>query len=446
MSAAVDVIGQDGPTSSPAGPRAGGPRPRWVFAPAQKSAHLTAYYEACADGRGGGAYLRREGLYSSQITQWRQLRDGDALTGAVAGGAKIPKLTAEQAENARLKTAVGGDHPQTGANRCGIGDHGESSRSHGRVVARERTTTRRSPSADDQLRRTRRRPGPAPGGGPAGRGVPGHRRSPPHTAEPAQLPTWAARAAPGNKLTPAERTEVLQCSTATGSSTSRRCRSTRRFSKRAGICVRCPPCTGCCGKTRRSRTGVGRHGTHRGPSRSCRPPAPGQVFSWDITKLAGPVKGQYFDAYVMIDIYSRMIVGVHVHHIESALLAVEMMKEIFGPAQQPDGRARRPRHLDDQQAGLDPPRRPADHPVPFPSKGLQATTRIAKRGSNPEYVPIFPERFHSLGNARTFMSDFVDYYNHHHRHRTEPPPADIHYGLAEITQTRRIDTLTAARA
>ena len=40
---------------------------------------------------------------------------------------------------------------------------------------------------------------------------------------------------------------------------------------------------------------------------------PGQVFSWDITKLPGPVKGKYFDAYVMIDIYSRYIVGADVH-------------------------------------------------------------------------------------------------------------------------------------
>ncbi len=104
MSAAVDVIGQDGPMSSPVGPRAGGPRPRRVFTPAQKLTHLTAYDRACADGSGGGDYLRREGLYSSQITQWRQLRDGGALTGpAAAGGTKIPKLTAEQAENARLK-------------------------------------------------------------------------------------------------------------------------------------------------------------------------------------------------------------------------------------------------------------------------------------------------------------------------------------------------------
>jgi len=49
----------------------------------------------------------------------------------------------------------------------------------------------------------------------------------------------------------------------------------------------------------------------------------------DITKLAGPVKGTYFDAYVMIDIYSRYIVGAQVHAHESAVLAAEMMREIF---------------------------------------------------------------------------------------------------------------------
>jgi putative transposase len=57
---------------------------------------------------------------------------------------------------------------------------------------------------------------------------------------------------------------------------------------------------------------------------------PGQCFSWDITKLPGPIKGTWFDCYVMIDIFSRYIVGAHVHATESGELAVEMMKEIFG--------------------------------------------------------------------------------------------------------------------
>jgi len=57
---------------------------------------------------------------------------------------------------------------------------------------------------------------------------------------------------------------------------------------------------------------------------------PGQVYSWDITKLAGPVKGRYYDAYVMIDIYSRYIVGVSAGAHESGLLAQEMMEQVLG--------------------------------------------------------------------------------------------------------------------
>ena len=57
---------------------------------------------------------------------------------------------------------------------------------------------------------------------------------------------------------------------------------------------------------------------------------PGQVYTWDITKLPGPCRGVYYDAYVMIDIYSRYIVGAHVHARESGPLAEEMMREVFG--------------------------------------------------------------------------------------------------------------------
>ena len=56
---------------------------------------------------------------------------------------------------------------------------------------------------------------------------------------------------------------------------------------------------------------------------------PGQVYAWDITKLAGPVKGIYYDAYMMIGIYPRYIVGVRVHPHESELLAEQMMRQVF---------------------------------------------------------------------------------------------------------------------
>jgi transposase len=81
-------------------PRAGGPRRRRVFTSAEKLAHLAAYEQACQAGD-GGAYLRREGLYSSSISEWRKQRDAGVLEGK-RPGEKVGRLTAEQAEIARL--------------------------------------------------------------------------------------------------------------------------------------------------------------------------------------------------------------------------------------------------------------------------------------------------------------------------------------------------------
>lgn len=81
-------------------PRSDGPRRRRAFSASEKLAHLNAYEAACEHGDGGG-YLRREGLYSSLISEWRKQRDAGALAGK-APGEKVGKLSAEQAEIARL--------------------------------------------------------------------------------------------------------------------------------------------------------------------------------------------------------------------------------------------------------------------------------------------------------------------------------------------------------
>ena len=176
--------------------------------------------------------------------------------------------------------------------------------------------------------------------------------------------------------------------------------------------------------------------------------APGQVYTWDITKLAGPVKGKYFDAYVMIDIYSRYIVGAHVHAAESAVLATEMMREIFGVHGVP--------HVVH-----------ADRGTSMTSKtvaALLADLEITKSHSRPrvsndnpyseawfktlKFAPVFPERFASLGDARSFMADFVEGYNHHHHHTGIGlnTPADVHYGLATAKAAERATVLAAARS
>ena len=92
------VLDDEGMTRSR--PRAGGPKRRRTFTPAEKLAHLVAYDQACQSGQ-GGAYLRREGMYSSQVTEWRKLRDGGLLEGR-APTEKVGRLSPDQAEIARL--------------------------------------------------------------------------------------------------------------------------------------------------------------------------------------------------------------------------------------------------------------------------------------------------------------------------------------------------------
>lgn len=183
---------------------------------------------------------------------------------------------------------------------------------------------------------------------------------------------------------------------------------------------------------------------------------PGQVFTWDMppqaggtpSKLRGPVKASYFDAYVMIDIYSRYIVGACVHATETAVLAEEMMREVFTI------------HGTPQVVH-------ADRGTSMTSKSVAAlltdlgVTRSHSRprvsNDNPfseawfktlKYAPVFPDRFGSLQHARSFLDEFVQHYNHEHRHTGIGlhTPADVHYGLAEATSQRRAQALAAARA
>lgn len=88
----------DGVMSTPR-PRADAPRRR-TFTPEQKLAYLAAYEQAC-EHQQGGAYLRREGLYSSLITEWRRLRDAGVLQGKQPGDA-VGRPSKDPAEIARL--------------------------------------------------------------------------------------------------------------------------------------------------------------------------------------------------------------------------------------------------------------------------------------------------------------------------------------------------------
>ena len=95
------AAGQDGAVGSGKGPRAGQPKRR-TFSAAYK-ARIVAEYDQLATGRERGALLRREGLYSSHITDWRKQRDTGATAGLKEKPAGRPARSSEAVDNERLR-------------------------------------------------------------------------------------------------------------------------------------------------------------------------------------------------------------------------------------------------------------------------------------------------------------------------------------------------------
>lgn len=111
-------------TNTSPGPRAGGPKSRRTFTPAQKLDLLAGYEDAILRNE-GGAYLRQEGIYSSQITEWRKLRDAGVLAGRNPGE-KIGRLTPEQAEIARLRRQLAITQRRLGIAEVALGIMGKA--------------------------------------------------------------------------------------------------------------------------------------------------------------------------------------------------------------------------------------------------------------------------------------------------------------------------------
>lgn len=195
----------------------------------------------------------------------------------------------------------------------------------------------------------------------------------------------------------------------------------------------------------RERRRLARHPARRRPELVA--DAPRQVYTWDITKLAGPVKGVYYDAYVMIDIYSRYIVGARVHARESGPLAESMMREVFGVHGVPHvvhadrGTSMTSKSVADLLEDLDVTRSHSRPKVSNDNPYSEAWFKTLK------YAPVFPDRFASLADARAFMNNFVTWYNHAHRHSGIGlhTPADVHHGRHHTVRANREDTLAAAR-
>lgn len=171
---------------------------------------------------------------------------------------------------------------------------------------------------------------------------------------------------------------------------------------------------------------------------------PSQVFTWDITRLPGPEKGIWYHAYVIIDIYSRYIVGHTVEVAETAEQAEELIRETI------------------DRNGIVPETVHADRGTSMTSKKVSqllidlGVTRSHSRpkasNDNPfsesqfQYSADYPERFDSLAHAREWMDAFIAYYNHDHRHSGIGlhTPASVHFGTAEEVRDQRAVALAEA--
>ena len=176
---------------------------------------------------------------------------------------------------------------------------------------------------------------------------------------------------------------------------------------------------------------------------------PNQVWSWDITKLLGPVKWTYFYLYVLLDIFSRYVVGWMVAREESATLAERLIEESCAKQDIPPG-----------QLTIHADRGPAmtSKPVALLMADLGVTrthSRPRVSNDNPfseaqfktlKYRPAFPQRFGSIQDARAHCHVFFPWYNtaHHHTGLGLLTPHDVHHGLAEQRVAQRAAVLAAA--
>ncbi len=170
--------------------------------------------------------------------------------------------------------------------------------------------------------------------------------------------------------------------------------------------------------------------------------AQNQVWSWDITKLKGPVKWTYYYLYVVLDIYSRKVVGWMLADCESSALAKELIEQTC------------------KKEGVEPDQLTihADRGPSMTSKVvafLYADLGVTKSHSRPytssdnpfseshfrtlKYRPNFPERFGSIQDARAHCRAFFDWYNRHHRHSSIGllTPETMHLGRADAALAAR---------
>lgn len=174
--------------------------------------------------------------------------------------------------------------------------------------------------------------------------------------------------------------------------------------------------------------------------------APNQVWTWDITKLKGPEKWKYFQLYVIMDIFSRYVVGWTLSERESGELAKQLIEETC--EKQNIGEGELIIHSDRGSA-----MQSKTVAQLYADLGIvKSLSRPSVSNDNPfiesqfktlKYCPQFPERFGCIADARSFCREFFAYYNNEHYHSgiSLLSPATVHYKEADIIIQRRQQVL-----
>lgn len=179
--------------------------------------------------------------------------------------------------------------------------------------------------------------------------------------------------------------------------------------------------------------------------------APNQIWTWDITKLRAAVPYLYYSLYVILDLFSRYVVGWMVAAHETARLAQRLieatcLKQGIVP------------HQLTIHADRGAPMRSKLVSLLFSDLGIEGShSRPRVSNDNPfseaqfrtfKYRPDFPDRFGSVEHARSVSHDLFDWYNdaHHHSGLIYLTPADVHYGRADQVLAHRHQVRLAAQA
>ena len=177
--------------------------------------------------------------------------------------------------------------------------------------------------------------------------------------------------------------------------------------------------------------------------------APNQLWSWDITKLRGPAQWTYYYLYVILDVFSRYVVGWMIAPREAAVLATQLIEETG---------EKHTIHAHQLTIHADRGSSMRSKPVAFLLADLSITkthSRPYTSNDNPysesqfrtmKYRPEFPDRFGCLEDSHAFCQRFFPWYNDDHRHSGIGmlTPAMVHFGPAPAIWEKRHTVLDAA--